>query len=79
MTLVLVEVADEAAMQRLHLQGVRVVGVLTQPPSGSVAPAIPAAQPRPSIANLVGSLSDESAERMRTETTQMRNEWGRDF
>ena len=68
--LVLVEVPDEAALKLLRQQPtVQIVGILTPP-----APV-----PKPSIAGLVGSLSDETAQRMRTETTQMRNEWERDF
>ena len=70
MTLVLVEVPNEAAVELLRQQPtVQIVGILTPP----------AAVRKPSIAGLVGSLSDETAQRMRTETAQMRNEWERDF
>ena len=70
MPLVLVEVPDEAAVEMLrHQKNVQIVGILTPPaPVG-----------KPSIAGLVGSLSDETAQRMRTETTQLRNEWEREF
>lgn len=70
MTLVLIEVPNEAVVERLRQQpDVRVVGV--------VAP--PVAARKPSIAGLVGSLSDETAERMRVETSQLRAEWEREF
>lgn len=80
MTLVLVEVENVAAVQLLRLQGVRVVGIL-EDASDSAVPAVAVAQPmpKPSIAGLIGTLSDESAERMRTETTQIRSEWEREF
>ena len=68
MTLVLVEVPDEAAMELLRQQPRLQIVKLMSPP----APVR-----KPSIAGLVGTLSDETAERMRTETTQMRGEWER--
>lgn len=68
MTLVLIEVPNEAAVERLRQQpDVRVVGVVSPP--GAVH--------KPSIASLVGSLSDETAEQMRLETSKLRNEWER--
>ena len=70
MTLVLVEVPDEAAVEMLRQRPeVHIVGILTPP-----APVR-----KPSIAGLVGSLSDKTAQRMRTEIAQMRNEWERNF
>ncbi len=76
MTLVLIEVPNEAAVAVLRRQpDVRVVGI--------VAPAAEAAEVppphKPSIAHLEGSLSDKTAERMRNETNQLRNEWEREF
>jgi len=70
MPLVLVEVPNEAAVEMLRQQPeVQIVGILTPPTPVR----------KPSIAGLVGSLSDETAQRMRTETAQMRNEWEREF
>lgn len=69
MTLVLVEVPDEAAME-----------LLRQQPRLQIVKLMPPLAPRhkPSIAGLIGSLSDETAERMRAKTTQMRGEWERE-
>ena len=50
-----------------QLPKLQIVKIITPPPAGR----------KPSIAGLVGSLSDETAERMRTETAQMRDEWER--
>ena len=70
MTLVLVEVPNEAAVEMLRQQeNVHVVGIITPP--------VPVR--KPSIASLVGSLSDETAERMRTEISELRSEWEREF
>lgn len=72
MTLVLVEVPDEATVELLRQQPRgQVVGILAPPAAVPVS--------RPSIAGLVGSLSDETARQMRTETAQLRNEWEREF
>jgi hypothetical protein len=70
MTLVLVEVPDEEAME-----------LLRQHPRLQIVKLMPPLAPRrkPSIASLVGTLSDETAERMRAETTQMRGEWEREY
>ena len=70
MTLVLIEVANEAAVERLRSQaGIQVVGIITPP----------ASEPKHSIASLAGTLSNESAARMRAETAKLRSEWEREF
>ncbi|MET4108126.1 hypothetical protein [Hymenobacter sp. UYP22] len=73
MTLVLVEVADEAAMQRLRQQGVRVVGVLTEPLAVETTP-VPAA-PR----KWTGSIPATSAEAWDKHLHEIRGEWERDM
>ena len=69
---ILVEPLSAQAYELLrHLEAMHILRVL---PEASVsAPA------KPSVAALVGSLSDETAAQMRAETTQMRNEWERAF
>ena len=71
MTPILVEPLSEKAYELLRqLEALHVLRVVTS----EAAP-----QRKASIASLVGSLSDESAEQLRAETTQMRNEWEREF
>jgi hypothetical protein len=76
MTLVLVEVADEAAMQRLRQQGIRVVGVLTEPLAVETKP-VPAA-PR-KWAGALAAISTTSAEEWDRYLHDIRNEWERDI
>lgn len=72
MTLVLVEVADEAAVQRLRLQGVRVVGIVAEPAAVEVQPEQPV--PR----KWAGALSSADADSLRAHAEQIRDEWERD-
>ena len=75
MTLVLVEVPNEAAVAALGQQpGVRVVGVVAE---AAAAPATQASA-KPSVAGLIGSLSLEAGERMLRDTTNLRDEWERE-
>ena len=73
MTLVLVEVADEAAMQRLRLQSVRVVGVVAEPAAVEIQPEQPA--PR----KWAGSIPAASAEAWDKHVQEIRGEWDRDM
>ena len=73
MTLVLVEVADEAAVQRLRLQGVRVVGIVAEPAVVETQPEQPA--PR----KWAGALSGADADSLRAHAEQIRDEWERDM
>ena len=71
MTLVLVEVPNEAAIEALRRQpDVRVVGVVeptvAQTPAGS------------SVASLIGSISPEAGKRMLRDTAKLRDEWERE-
>ena len=73
MTLVLVEVPNEAAVAALGQQpGVRVVGVVAE------AAPTPQAGAKSSVADLIGSLSPEAGARMLRDTTNLRDEWERE-
>ena len=76
MTLVLVEVPNEAAVELLRQQkNVHVVGIIAQQPlADSLAPA--EARPKRKWA---GSLSDAAAASLRAHTEQVRSEWERIF
>lgn len=76
MTLVLVEVADEAAMQRLRQQGVRVVGVLTEPLA--IEPKHEQPAPR-KWGGALAAISTTSAEEWDKYLHDIRNEWERDI
>lgn len=66
---ILIEPLSEKAYELLwQLEALHILRVVT---------AEPAPVRKPSIASLVGTLSDESAEQMRAETIRMRNEWDR--
>lgn len=68
---ILIEPLSEKAYELLQqLEALHILRVVT---------AEPAPVRKTSIASLVGSLSDETAEQMRSETTQMRSEWEREF
>lgn len=76
MTLVLVEVPDEAAVEALRQQpNVRVVGVVDQAPP-AVAAAMPAASPKRKWA---GALPAESAEAWDKHLQEIRGEWERNI
>ncbi|MBF9222412.1 hypothetical protein [Hymenobacter ruricola] len=72
---VLIEPLSEKAYELL--QQLEALNILRVVKSADAVTSTPVH--KPSIAGLVGSLSDETAQRMRTETTQMRNEWEREF
>lgn len=82
MTLVLVEVANEAAVQTLRLQqGVRVVGIIADPAAGAYEavkhlPLAQAAQSTPR--KWAGALASADADSLRAHAEQVRNEWERD-
>ena len=76
MTLVLVEVPDEAAVEMLRQQkNIHVVGIIAQPAQAN-APAQAGARPKRKWA---GSLSDVAADSLRAHTEQVRSEWERIF
>ena len=76
MTLVLVEVPDEAAVELLRQQkNVHVVGIIAQPTLAD-SPAPAEARPKRKWA---GSLSDAAADSLRAHTEQVRSEWERIF
>lgn len=77
MTLVLVEVANEAAVQSLRLQqGVRVVGVIAEPPAVETQPE----QPTPrKWAGALAAIATTSAEEWDKYLREIRNEWERDI
>ena len=76
MTLVLIEVPDEAAVEMLRKQkDVHVVGIIAQPALAD-APAPAGARPKRKWA---GSLSDAAAASLRAHTEQVRSEWERIF
>ena len=76
MTLVLVEVLDEAAVAALRQQrGVNIVGIITQPKLAD-SPVPSDARPNRKWA---GSLSDAAADSLRAHTEQVRSEWERIF
>lgn len=69
---ILVEPLSEKAYELLRqLEALNILRVVT--PEGT-APAR-----KPSVANLVGTLSKETAEQMHRETIQLRNELEREF
>ena len=73
MTLVLVEVANEAAVEMLRQQhGLRVVGVVAEPAADKARPEQPV--PR----KWAGSLTSADADSLRAHVEQVRNEWERD-
>lgn len=75
MTLVLVEVPDEAAVEALRRQhGLRVVGVV----AAAEVPVPPAVQPR-KWAGALAAISTTSAEEWDTHVREIRNEWERDM
>jgi hypothetical protein len=73
MTLVLVEVAEEALERLTQNADVRVVGILTKPELA--IPAAPAAAAR----KWAGSLSDSDATSLHAHVEQLRSEWERDI
>lgn len=77
MTLVLVEVADATAVERLRLQqGVRVVGVVAESLAVDTQPEQPA--PR-KWAGALAAISTTSAEEWDKHLQDIRNEWERDI
>jgi len=79
MTLVLIEVPDEAAVQVLSRQkGVRVVQIIAAGQRTVEVPAVEAAQ-IPVKSKWAGTLSDADADSLRTHTEQIRAEWERIF
>ena len=79
MTLVLVEVPDEAAVEVLRQQkNVHVVGIITQP--AAEVPPLPAASPAPrKWAGALAAISTTSAEEWDRHLEEIRNEWERDI
>ena len=74
MTLVLVEVANEAAVNALrHQQGVRVVGVVAE----STTPPTEPEQTAPR--KWGGALAEADAASLLAHAEQIRNEWERDM
>jgi hypothetical protein len=77
MTLVLVEVANEAAVEMLRTQkDVRIVGVVAEP----AATTTPAEQPAPrKWAGALAAISPTSGEEWDKYLHDIRNEWERDI
>ena len=75
MTLVLVEVPDEAAVELLRQQkNVYVVGIVTQPAADVSLPVV-----RPASRKWAGSIPATSAEAWDKHLHEIRGEWERDI
>ncbi|HET9505523.1 MAG TPA: hypothetical protein VFO93_18410 [Hymenobacter sp.] len=72
MTLVLVEVTEEALERLTQNADVRVVGILTKP---ELAAPAPPATPTPMPRKWAGSLSEADAASWDKHLTEIRNEW----
>ena len=79
MTLVLIEVPNEAAVEELRQQkNVHVVGIVTQPTAE--ASPLPAVSPAPrKWAGALAAIATTSAEEWDKHLEEIRNEWERDI